>query len=313
MDRLIQFFRSRAPAPDDRLARLFVALALCAVVLMCMGFVLPYGAWWAPVLMLLLIYAAYRVLAAMMAPLPALLVGEGEVLHSDDPAWRDLAQRLNQLQTRARIAGQSRRALLTAIRRALRGPLSRARLHAELVEAGPSRDALLGELSQMRELISALVEAERLSAGRKALRRKPCDLGRLLMGFSRSGMQIVMDEDLPQLKLDAGRMQLLMRNLINNALWHNHKNRGEVRVQLRKEGEGLRLTVRDFGPGVPDAMLSHLGEPFFRIDRPESDLAPMVGGLGLGLHLCRLIAAAHGGQLVFRNREVGFEAQLTLS
>ena len=312
MDRLTHTFRSLAPEPARRLVWVFACLALGALVLMFVAGELPYGLWWGPVLLLLLIYASYRVLAVMMEPLAELLAGEGETLHSDDPAWDGLAYRLNHLQARARIALQSRRSLLTAVRRELRGPLSRARLHADLVEAGPSRDALLGELSQMRELISALVEAERLGAGRKALRRKPTDLGRLLMGFSRAGMQITVDEDLPQLKLDAARMQLLMRNLINNALWHNDISRGEVRVQLRREGEGLKFTVRDFGPGVPDAMLSRLGEPFFRIDTPGNELAPAVGGLGLGLHLCRLITAAHGGQIVFRNREVGFEVQLTL-
>jgi len=290
----------------------FASLGLGALLLLVLTPGLPYGLWWGPVLLLLLIFAAYRVLATMLEPLPELLEGEGESLESADPAWDGLAQRLNQLQIRARLARQSRRSLLKAIRHELRGPLSRARLHADLVEAGPSRDALLGELSQMRELISALVEADRLSAGRKALRRKPTDLARLLMGFARAGMQIALDEDLPQLKLDAARMQLLLRNLINNALWHNEISRGEVRVQLRREGEGLKLTIRDFGPGVPDAMLSRLGEPFFRIETPGNDLAPAVGGLGLGLHLCRLIAAAHGGQIVFRNREVGFEVQLTL-
>ena len=248
MDRLTHTFRSLSPEPARRLVWVFACLALGALVLMFVAGELPYGLWWGPVLLLLLIYASYRVLAVMLEPLPELLAGEGEDLHSDDPAWDGLAHRLNQLQARARMARESRRSLLTAVRRELRGPLSRARLHADLVEAGPSRDALLGELSQMRELISALVEAERLSAGRKALRRKPTDLARLLMGFSRPGMLIAVDEDLPQLKLDAARMQLLMRNLINNALWHNEISRGEVRVQLRKEGEGLKLTIRDFGP-----------------------------------------------------------------
>lgn len=311
MHGLIQQLQRLAPEPVRRLAWVFSLLGLFGVADIVAATLLPYGFVWAPLLLLALIWIGFSVLRDMLQPLAAL--GAGEAPSTDDPAWDAVAQRLKQLETRMRHARRSRRALLKAIRRELRGPLSRARLHAELVEAGPSREALLGELSQMRELVSALVEVERLGLGRKALRRTPCDLLRLLKGFSRQGLLIEYDENLPELLLDATRMQLLLRNLINNALWHNDKSRGDVRVQLRREGDrGLKLTIRDFGPGVAAEALPHLGEPFYRIERPGNELTPAVGGLGLGLHLARLIAAAHGAQLVFRNREIGFEVQLTL-
>jgi len=311
MNRLIQRLQWLAPEPVRRLAWVFALIAVLGCAVLAAAFLLPYGIFWGPLIFLLLLWIGFQLLRDMLLPLSDM--GAGKAPDTHDPAWEAVAHRLHQLESRMKHARQSRRALLKAIRRELRGPLSRAKLHAELVEAGPSRDALLGELSQMRELVSALVEVERLGLGRKSLRRTPCDLLRLLKGFSRTGLQIEHDEGLPELLLDATRMQLLLRNLINNALWHNDKSRGDVRVQLRREGKGLRLTIRDFGPGVSAEALPRLGEAFFRIERPGNELTPAVGGLGLGLHLCRLITAAHGGQLVFRNREIGFEAQLTLA
>ncbi|MBV8379278.1 MAG: HAMP domain-containing histidine kinase [Paucibacter sp.] len=221
----------------------------------------------------------------------------------------ELAERLNQMAADTQSLIKGKRALLMAVSHELRNPLARARLHAELMEEGPSREALLAELALMRELISALLETERLGAGSKALRRSECDLVRLAEGFARPGLRIEHEETLPQVRVDPPRMQLLMRNLINNALMHNEPLRGPVTVRLRKEGPGLRLVVRDYGPGVPQSALARLGEPFYRVETST----PTGQGVGLGLTLCKLIAAAHGSRLELRNVEPGLEASVLLA
>jgi len=224
----------------------------------------------------------------------------------------ELAQRLNQMAEDTQGLIKGKRALLMAVSHELRNPLARARLHAELMEEGPSREALLAELALMRELISALLETERLGAGAKALRRSECDLARLADGFARPGLRIEHEDALPHLRVDPPRVQLLLRNLINNALLHNEPQRGPVTVRLRKEGRGLRLVVRDFGPGVPQAALPRLGEPFYRIESTPQT-GPVGQGVGLGLTLCRLIASAHGSRLELRNVEPGLEASVLLA
>ena len=60
--------------------------------------------------------------------------------------------------------------------------------------------------------------------------------------------------------------------------------------------------MRDHGPGVPAAQLARLGEAFYRPDDARSRSS---GGVGLGLHLCRLVAQAHGARLRLRNAEPG--------
>ena len=65
--------------------------------------------------------------------------------------------------------------------------------------------------------------------------------------------------------------------------------------------------VRDFGPGVDPAELPRLAEAFYR---PDSARTRAAGGVGLGLHLCRLVAEAHGGTLVLRNAGPGLEVAM---
>jgi signal transduction histidine kinase len=83
-----------------------------------------------------------------------------------------------------------------------------------------------------------------------------------------------------------------------------------VQLSLVREGMGVRLTVRDFGTGVPPESLPQLGQPFYR---PDAARTRHVGGVGLGLCLCRLVAEAHGGRLELGNAEPGFEASVRFS
>ena len=72
---------------------------------------------------------------------------------------------------------------------------------------------------------------------------------------------------------------------------------------------GVRIEVRDHGPGVPDDQLPHLAEPFFR---PDTARTRAQGGVGLGLYLCKLVAQAHGGTFAVRNARPGLAVTVTL-
>ena len=67
----------------------------------------------------------------------------------------------------------------------------------------------------------------------------------------------------------------------------------------------MLLEVRDHGPGVADAELARLAEPFYR---PDSARTRAAGGVGLGLYLCRLVAQSHGGTFVLRHAAPGLAA-----
>jgi len=106
------------------------------------------------------------------------------------------------------------------------------------------------------------------------------------------------------LSLDRTRIRLLVRNLLDNAQRHGAgAQRPLVRVARDDEGQVV-LAVRDFGPGVDEAVLPQLAEPFYR---PDAARERATGGVGLGLYLSRLVAQAHGAAFTLRNAHPGLE------
>jgi signal transduction histidine kinase len=217
---------------------------------------------------------------------------------------------------------EAKRALLLAISHELRSPITRARLNAELLpEAGdvqPQREALLRDLQEMATLVSDLLESERLATRHAALQREPTDLGALAAEVLRElgtrhpeapQVTVHAQGDLSALLLDAARMRLLLRNLLDNALRHGGDAARPPELHLRRTAAGVEIEVRDHGPGVPEAQLQQLAEPFYR---PDSARTRTAGGVGLGLYLCRLVAQAHGGTLTLRNAAPGLSAVVAL-
>ena len=302
-----------------RLIAVFMLLACVSSGILWASMGSAYGLLWAVPALLLVTGLAFGMIRHMVWPLHALAMGadafrRGEfshrvpVIHRDEIG--DLAMRFNQMAADIQAMLDGKRALLLAISHELRSPLTRARLHAELVGEGGSRDALLLELAQMRDLITALLESERFGSGHSALQLGDCDLAELAREQDQPGVELQIEPGLPMLKLDRLRVQLLLRNLVHNALRHNDASRGAVQLKLARDGAGVRLSVRDFGPGVPPESLPHLGQPFYR---PDAARTRHEGGVGLGLCLCRLVAEAHGGRLALRNAEPGFEASVHFS
>jgi signal transduction histidine kinase len=235
-----------------------------------------------------------------------------------------VAEQVNAMAASIHQMLEAKRALLLAISHELRSPLTRARLNAELAAPPPEAPAdshaahagLLADLAQMRDLVTDLLETERLSQGHTALQREPVDVAALAAELVRAegGGRTVfrMGEGAARLApvpLDAMRLRMAVRNLLSNALRHQPAAAGPVAVVLSVAAGELRLAVQDAGPGVAPDQLGQLGQAFHRADTARSR---STGGVGLGLYLCRLVAQAHGGRLVLHNRAPGFEAVLHL-
>nr|WP_279343671.1 sensor histidine kinase [Variovorax terrae] len=239
-----------------------------------------------------------------------------------------LAQGINTMAHDLHQMLDAKRALLLAISHELRSPLTRARLNTELLPDLPGvqapRDALLRDLAAMRDLVTDLLESERLGQGHAALHLEATDLGELAREVARevaagqpaggagqgTGIELHIAPGLPALMLDRTRMRLLVRNLLDNALRHSAQAPLPPELHLGPaERGGLTLSVRDHGPGVPEDQLPHLAEPFYR---PDVARERATGGVGLGLYLCRLVAQAHGADWRVRNAEPGLEVRVGL-
>lgn len=236
-----------------------------------------------------------------------------------------LAATINAMSSDLQNMLDAKRTLLLAISHELRSPLTRARLNTELLPETPAlqanRDALLRDLALMRDLVTDLLESERLASPHVALQREPTDLAVLVAEVvdSLEGAPAVQQEiatNLPALQLDQARMRLLLRNLLDNALRHSvgvtqppdiavHP----ISAQPTGGSPGVCIRVRDYGAGVDDAALAHLAEPFYR---PDASRERATGGVGLGLYLCKLVALAHGGSFVIEHGRPGLAVTVTL-
>ena len=289
----------------------------------------PQGIGWITLALLLgLIVLAYAYVRRLLRPLDDIRAGAERfgrgAFEVPIPLRRrdelgELAQRINTMAHDIQGMLDAKRALLLALSHELRSPLTRARLNAELLPATPEgaaeRAALLRDLAEMRDLISDLLESERLASPHAALHREPVDLAALVREVANelSGGQNIVTEssaDLPMLSLDRSRVRLLVRNLLDNALRHGAEGEEPPRVTLRRAGEDIELEVRDFGPGVDAAQLERLTEPFYRTDSARQRAT---GGVGLGMYLCRLVAEAHGGTLAVRNAAPGLAVTVLLT
>jgi signal transduction histidine kinase len=117
---------------------------------------------------------------------------------------------------------------------------------------------------------------------------------------------------LPRVRADRAALSRAVQNLLQNAIHHG----GEggwigLRAALSRDGgrAEVRITVEDRGPGVPDAEVGHLFEPFFR---GAQALERQVRGTGLGLSLVKRIVEAHGGTVSVRT-EVGRGSAFTIA
>ncbi|UUZ70476.1 HAMP domain-containing histidine kinase [Polaromonas sp. P2-4] len=291
--------------------------------------------WITLALLLALIAAAYAYVRHLLRPLDDIRAGAERfgrgVFNAPIPLRRrdelgDLAQRINTMAHDIEGMLDAKRGLLLALSHELRSPLTRARLNAELLPTtaegagaatgGENREraALLRDLGEMRDLISDLLESERLASPHAALQREPTDLAALVRETvadlpTAAGVVLDLDPGLPLMALDRTRMRLLVRNLLDNALRYSVDAGQPPRIALYPEAGGVMLEVRDFGPGVEAGQLARLTEPFYRTDSARQRAT---GGVGLGMYLCRLVAQAHGAQLDVRNAEPGLSVRLLL-
>jgi signal transduction histidine kinase len=288
---------------------------------------------WITLLVLLVLTAlAYKLVRRLLRPLDdihagAQRYGKGDFTQPIPVRRKDelgeLATGINAMAHELHQMLEAKRALLLAISHELRSPLTRARLNTELLpettELASMRQALLRDLGEMRDLVTDLLESERLGRGHAALHLEPTDLGELAREVAQevaASLHAAREVDchiepgLPPLPLDRTRVRLLLRNLLDNALRHSAEAAAAPELHLARTRNGIiELRVRDHGPGVDEAALPHLAEPFYRADAARQRAT---GGVGLGLYLCKLVAQAHGGEFSVRNAQPGLEVTVRL-
>lgn len=259
-----------------------------------------------PLLWLALIAAAIGVVAW---PVVRRLTGRLERLRRGVETWGDgnlalrvpvegkdevaaVAASFNQAARRVEELIIAHRSLLANASHELRSPLARLRMASELHEVAPSeerRHEITRNLAELDGLVEEILLASRLDHVEEIDLGDEVDLLALAAEEgARQGIEV--SGDPATVRGDALLLARLVRNLMQNALRHGEP---PVHAEIRRDGEGVEIVVRDHGPGIAEAERERVFEPFYR----PSGRGEHAGGWGLGLALVRQIARHHGASV----------------
>jgi signal transduction histidine kinase len=105
--------------------------------------------------------------------------------------------------------------------------------------------------------------------------------------------------DLPTVGVDRTTIYEVLINIIENAIKYTHTD-APITVSAYKKDDGfIETTVQDHGIGIPDGLLGHVFDKFYRSHRSSKS----VGGTGLGLYISKTVVEAHGGQIWVKTKE----------
>lgn len=220
--------------------------------------------------------------------------------------------RAHEISTRAEATRRSeefKSTLLDALAHEFKTPLTSIKtaasaiLSSSVTESEPQRELLTvidQEASWLSALVNEALALARLEAGQAQLHRSPQSVAALIHATLRQmetplegrRVDVSIADGLPEALVDAELAQLVIRQLIDNAVKYSPPA-SPLRVTAGVLGEALVIRVRNEGPGISEAERSKIFEKFYR----GADARQHRTGTGMGLAIAREIVAMHGGDL----------------
>jgi PAS domain S-box-containing protein len=217
-------------------------------------------------------------------------------------------------------------AFLAVLSHELRNPLAPIRNALEILRlrdvATPTADEALAmmarQLAHLERLVDDLLEVSRITHGKIELRSEPVALASVIGSavetvkplIDAAGQRLVVN--LPAeplwLKGDPTRLSQIFGNLLNNAAKYSVEGE-EIRIEAKARDDGVSVSVRDTGAGIPAELLPRLFDMFYQ-GQPDPSIAR--GGLGIGLSLVRKLAELHGGRVEADSAGPGQGSELTV-
>jgi PAS domain S-box-containing protein len=209
--------------------------------------------------------------------------------------------------TREHELDEFKTTLLAAVGHELRTPLAAIKGHAStllqeditwpLDDQRHFLQTISTEADRLAQLVSNLLDLSRQEAGLLHLNRLPTStqdlVDRTIANFDAAGAVITaqIPADLPMVNVDRARVEVVLRNLVANALLYGES---EVHIGARQQDDTVVISVTDKGPGIAPDELPHIFERFYRARHGRLQHS---GGTGLGLTICKAFITAHGGTI----------------
>lgn len=225
---------------------------------------------------------------------------------------REATRVFNQMQQHIRAQLEQRDQFVAAVSHDLRTPLTRLALRVESLQDAGERQRFGKDIAEMDTMIRATLDYLRGAADAEPW--VALDLvalvDSLVQDQQEAGHDVAVEPGgsmpLAPVRAQASALRRCISNLLDNAARYG----GGAQVRLTEDAQGVRVTVLDRGPGIPEAELVQVLQPFYRV---EASRNRNTGGVGLGLASASDIARQHGGQVQLSNRVGGgLQAELCL-
>jgi two-component system sensor histidine kinase BarA len=158
------------------------------------------------------------------------------------------------------------------------------------------------------DLINDLLDLAKIEAGKMQIRSEPLSLADLLEGLTNiikplaESKQLTLSADVaadvPIIQTDPGKLQQVLYNFLSNAIKFSPSGGRIELAAVREEDDHVRISVTDFGPGIPSDKQQLIFEKFRQID---ASVTRTHGGTGLGLAISKELTSLLGGSIGVRS------------
>ena len=226
----------------------------------------------------------------------------------------DLVRDFNAMASRIEELVSRQRQLISDVSHELRSPLARLYVALDLGRErkgnDPAFDHMEKDIGLLNEMIGRLLAVARLDTSAAPVPMMPVDLTEIVSQVARDadfesrersgGIKLTAHEQL-FVQGDVKLLQSAIENVVRNAIGYTEPGT-PVEVLLQSEPRSnasfARLTIRDYGPGVPESELVKIFQPFYRVSDARDRQS---GGAGLGLAIAERVIRIHGGTIRAEN------------
>lgn len=232
-----------------------------------------------------------------------------------------LANTFNQMADRLQRLIVSERRLLGDISHELRSPLARLKFAVKLARTSQDNKAALDrierDVDRITSLVADIVEITFIEGDAAVQDTGIVRLGEIIDEIVRD---CALEAQFRDCTIDVGgslngevigSRELLRRaieNVLRNGIRYSPKH-SEIQLSVDENEREAVITVRDFGPGVPEAAISRIFDPFFRVEDARDTNG---GGSGMGLSIAKRAVQVHHGGITAENASPGLRVQITI-
>ena len=237
-----------------------------------------------------------------------------DLVHANDELAR-LSERLKHMYQVAEDARRAKEEFVANVSHELRTPLNMIIGFSEMISEAPDAygvelppplladvNVILRNSRHLASLVDDVLDLSQVEGGQMTISREWVSLPEILDEaavavqplFEAKKLDLHMDieAEIPPMYCDRTRIRQVLLNLISNAA--RFTERGGVRVQARREGNNMIVSVSDSGPGIAPEHQQRIFEPFQQVD---GSIRRRFGGTGLGLSISKRFVEMHGGRM----------------